>query len=68
MNKGRIGVEYFPRSKPTWEIMKIMSEITDFISPIIFGAIFGARTCKNVESKYQIKPPNRYVLGGFIKI
>ena len=68
MNKGRTGVDNFVLSKPTWEIMKFISEITDFISPIIFGAIFGARTCKNVESKYQIKPPNRNVLGGFIKI
>ena len=40
MNKGRTGVDNFVLSKPTWEIMKFISEITDFISQIIFGAIF----------------------------
>ena len=31
-------------SKPTWEIMKIMSEITDFISQLIFGTNFAPPT------------------------
>ena len=35
-------------SKPTWEIMKFIWEITDFISPIIFGAIFEVRTSRKV--------------------
>ena len=44
MNKGRTGVENFVLSKPTWEIMKFISEITDFSREIIFGVIFGMRT------------------------
>ena len=47
MNKGRIDEAKNPLSKPTWEIMKIMSEITKFISLQIFGAFFGLRTSKN---------------------
>ena len=50
MNKGRTGVENFPLSKPTWEIMKIISEITDFCWEIIFGAIFDAPIPKTVEN------------------
>ena len=46
MNKGRTGVENLALSKPTWEIMKIISEITDFCWELIFGAIFGAWTLK----------------------
>ena len=48
MNKGRKGMDNFALSKPTWEIMKFMSEITDFISPIIFGAIFKVQTSRKV--------------------
>ena len=40
-------------SKPTWEIMKIMSEITDFISPIISGAIFRVQTTQNLEKRSE---------------
>ena len=40
MNKGRTGVENFALSKPIWEIMKIISEITDFCWEIILGAFF----------------------------
>ena len=40
MNKGRTDVDNFALSKPTWEIMKIISEITDFCWEKIFGAIF----------------------------
>ena len=50
MNKGRTGVDNFVLSKPTWEIMKFISEITDFISQIISGAIFGHRTSKTMEN------------------
>ena len=49
MNKGRTGVENFPLSKPTWEIMKIISDITDFCWELISGAIFGCRKWKEVE-------------------
>ena len=38
MNKGHTAVDNFALSKPTWEIMKFIWEITDFISDIIFGA------------------------------
>ena len=51
MNKGRTGLENFVLSKPTWEIMKIISEITEFISPIIFGAIFSLWMCKAVDRR-----------------
>ena len=42
MNKGRTGVENSTLSKPTWEIMKFISEITDFCWELIFGAVFEA--------------------------
>ena len=44
MNKGRTGVDNFQVSKPTWEIMKFISEITDFCWEIIFRAFFGVWT------------------------
>ena len=40
MNKGRTGVDNFAFSKPTWEIMNFISEITEFISQLIFEAFF----------------------------
>ena len=48
MDKGRTGVENFALSKPTWEIMKIIWEITDFCRDLIFGAIFGVRTLQTM--------------------
>ena len=47
MNKGQTAVENFPFSKPTWEIMKFISEITEFISQLIFRAFFRASRLKN---------------------
>ena len=49
MNKGRTGVEKFPLSKPTWEIMKIIWEKTDFCRELIFGAIFKSVQRKMVD-------------------
>ena len=59
MNKGRIGVDNFALSKPTWEIMKIISEITDFSRELIFGAIFGLRMYEIVEKNCYLAPRQR---------
>ena len=40
MNKGRTGVDNSALSKPTWEIMKIISDITDFCWELISGSDF----------------------------
>ena len=53
MNKGRTAVEKIALSKPTWEIMKIISEIIDFISPIIFGAIFRVLTSRMLWKTFR---------------
>ena len=52
MNKGRTGVENFPLSKPTWEIMKFISEITDFCWELIFGAIYKVWISRKVWKTY----------------
>ena len=52
MDKRRAGVENSALSKPTWEIMKIMSEITDFCWEIISGAIFGVRISRKMWKTY----------------
>ena len=44
MDKGRRAMGKFAVPKPTWEIMKISWEITDFISQLILGTIFKGRT------------------------
>ena len=59
MNKGRTDVDNFALSKPTWEIMKIISEITDFSWEIIFGAIFGLRMYEIVEKNCDLAPQRR---------
>ena len=59
MNKGHTGVDKFALSKPTWEIMKFISEITNFCREIIFGAIFKARIprkkCRGHECLIPLK-------------
>ena len=47
MNKGQTAVDNFALSKPTWEIMKFISEITEFISQLIFEAFFDSAEARN---------------------
>ena len=54
MNKGRKGVDNFALSKPTWEIMKIIWEITDFCREIIFGAIFTVWILRKMWKTYYV--------------
>ena len=55
MNKGRKDVDNSALSKPTWEIMKIISEITDFSREIIFGAKIKVRLSRIMWKTYYIK-------------
>ena len=67
MNKGRKDVDNSALSKPTWEIMKIISEITKFCREIIFGAIFKARTPRKKCRGHECLPPlKRELLHSFV--
>ena len=70
MNKGRRAGLKNRLSKPTWEIMKIMSEITKFISMQIFGAFFGLRTTKITKQHERkvVRPLFLKIMGKHNKI
>ena len=55
MNKGRTAVENSALSKPTWEIMKIIWEKTDFCWELILRAFFRLWKQKTVDNIYQKK-------------